>query len=122
MRLLRRNALGVYAVYAAAIVSGLVVTPVVVHPPGNTRYGAWPFVGEDVFSHTLSQPRETQPPATRITLLYLDADPLEVLDGISARESEWRKAGRTRDLSGVEDIRFAALYRTIVPWEWDWFG
>ena len=83
--------------------------------------GAWTFVGEDVFSHTLSAPRETAPPATRITLLYLDEDPLEVLDGIRARESEWRKSGRSRDLSGIEDIRFAAPYRTITPWEWDWF-
>ena len=31
MRLLRRNALAVYGTYAAAIVSGLVVTPIVVH-------------------------------------------------------------------------------------------
>ena len=30
-------------------------------------------------------------------------------------------AGRSRDTSGIEDIRFAAPYRTIVPWEWDWF-
>ena len=29
MRLFRRNVLGIYAVYAAAIVSGLVVTPIV---------------------------------------------------------------------------------------------
>jgi O-antigen/teichoic acid export membrane protein len=45
MRLLRRNALGVYAVYAASIVSGLVVTPVVVHALGKTGYGAWTFIG-----------------------------------------------------------------------------
>ena len=45
MRLLRRNALGVYGVYAAAIVSGLVVTPVVVHAVGKPAYGAWTFIG-----------------------------------------------------------------------------
>lgn len=45
MRLLRRNTLGVYAVYAAAIVSGLVVTPIVVHSLGKAGYGAWSFIG-----------------------------------------------------------------------------
>ena len=45
MRLLRRNALGVYAVYAAAIVSGLVVTPVVIHSIGTSSFGLWSFIG-----------------------------------------------------------------------------
>ncbi len=45
MRLLRRNALAVYGTYAAAIVSGLVVTPIVVHSVGKPAYGAWTFIG-----------------------------------------------------------------------------
>ena len=45
MRLLRRNALGVYAVYAAAIVSGFVVTPVVIHSIGTSAFGVWSFIG-----------------------------------------------------------------------------
>jgi O-antigen/teichoic acid export membrane protein len=45
VRLLRRNALGLYAVYAAAIVSGLVVTPVVVRSVGKQAFGAWTFIG-----------------------------------------------------------------------------
>lgn len=45
MRFLRRNALGVYAVYAAAIVSGLVVTPVVIHSIGKTAFGLWAVIG-----------------------------------------------------------------------------
>ncbi|MGH3003196.1 MAG: polysaccharide biosynthesis C-terminal domain-containing protein [Gaiellaceae bacterium] len=45
MRLLRRNALGVYAVYAAAIASGLVVTPIVVHSLGKSSFGIWSFIG-----------------------------------------------------------------------------
>jgi O-antigen/teichoic acid export membrane protein len=45
VRLLRRNALGVYAVYAAAIVSGLVVTPVVIHSIGKSAFGVWSFIG-----------------------------------------------------------------------------
>lgn len=45
MRLLRRNALGVYAVYAAAITSGLVVTPIVIHSIGKPAFGVWSFIG-----------------------------------------------------------------------------
>lgn len=45
MRLFRRNALGVYGVYAAAIVSGLVVTPIVVHSIGKEAFGVWSFIG-----------------------------------------------------------------------------
>ena len=45
MRLLRRNLLGVYGVYAVSIVSGLVVTPVVIHAIGDTEFGLWSFIG-----------------------------------------------------------------------------
>src|SRR5688500_4055202 len=45
MRLFRRNALGVYAVYAAAMVSGLVVTPVVLDAMGTEAYGIWAVIG-----------------------------------------------------------------------------
>lgn len=45
MRLFRRNALGVYAVYAAAMVSGLVVTPIVLHAIGKESFGIWAFIG-----------------------------------------------------------------------------
>ena len=44
MRLLRRNTLGVYGVYAAAIISGLVVTPVVIHSIGKSAFGVWSFM------------------------------------------------------------------------------
>jgi O-antigen/teichoic acid export membrane protein len=45
MRLLRRNAIGVYAVYATAILSGLVVTPIVIHQLGTEAFGIWSFIG-----------------------------------------------------------------------------
>lgn len=45
MRFFARNALGVYAVYAAAIVSGLVVTPIVIHSIGKEAFGIWSFIG-----------------------------------------------------------------------------
>jgi O-antigen/teichoic acid export membrane protein len=45
VRLLRRNALGVYAVYGATIVSGLVVTPITLHALGDETFGIWSFIG-----------------------------------------------------------------------------
>jgi len=45
MRLFRRNALGIYATYGAAIVSGLVVTPIVLHELGTETFGIWAFIG-----------------------------------------------------------------------------
>ncbi len=45
MRFLRRNVLGLYAVYAVAIVSGLVVTPIVIHSVGTEGFGVWSFIG-----------------------------------------------------------------------------
>ena len=44
MRLFRRNALGVYAVYGASMVSGLVVTPIVLHALGDESFGIWAFI------------------------------------------------------------------------------
>ena len=45
LRLVRRNTLGIYGAYAAAIVSGIVVTPVIVHAIGTEAYGIWSFIG-----------------------------------------------------------------------------
>jgi O-antigen/teichoic acid export membrane protein len=44
VRLLRRNALGIYAVYGATVVSGLVVTPIVLHALGDETFGVWSFI------------------------------------------------------------------------------
>ena len=41
MRLLRRNILTTYAVYGATVLSGLVLTPVIVNSLGNEQYGVW---------------------------------------------------------------------------------
>jgi O-antigen/teichoic acid export membrane protein len=53
VRLLRRNALGVYAVYGATIVSGLVVTPIAIHSLGEEGFGIWAFIGSITIYLTL---------------------------------------------------------------------
>ena len=45
MRLFRRNALGLYAVYGAAVLSGLIVTPITLHAIGKGEFGVWKFIG-----------------------------------------------------------------------------
>jgi O-antigen/teichoic acid export membrane protein len=45
VRLFRRNALGIYAVYGASILSGLVVTPILLDAIGDESFGIWSFIG-----------------------------------------------------------------------------
>ena len=53
MRFLRRNALGIYAVYGATIVSGLVVTPITLNALGEEAFGIWAFIGSITIYLTL---------------------------------------------------------------------
>lgn len=92
MRLLRRNTIGVYAVYAAAIVSGLVVTPVVVHAVGHKAFGVWSIVG-----------------AWTIYLSVLD---FGVGPAIVRFGAEARGRGAIEDLNGVASAGLA-LYGAI---------
>jgi len=79
--------------------------------------GVWTFVSENAYA----TPADTGLNTTRITLLYLDEDPIDVIDAIQSGEAKWRAAGRSRDMLAIEDIRFASPFRAIIPWEWDWF-
>jgi hypothetical protein len=84
--------------------------------------GMWTFVTEELFpANRDSTNAYTDRRWERLTLIYLDEDPLEVVAGIEDRERVWRTAGRTRDLSDVEDVVLSTPLRTIIPWEWDWF-
>ena len=45
MRLLRRNVILIYGVYAITLVSGLVVTPIIVGALGTEQFGIWALIG-----------------------------------------------------------------------------
>jgi O-antigen/teichoic acid export membrane protein len=45
MRLLRRNVVLIYGVYAATLVSGLIVTPIIVGALGTEQFGIWALIG-----------------------------------------------------------------------------
>jgi hypothetical protein len=84
--------------------------------PGVT--GAWTFVREPAGSVA---PGVSKPTSQRVDLYYLDEDPVEVVAGIVAREREWRSAGRLRDNARTRRDIYSGPFRTIVPWQWDWF-
>ena len=45
MRLLRRNVILIYGVYAVTLASGLVVTPIIVGALGTEQFGIWALIG-----------------------------------------------------------------------------
>jgi O-antigen/teichoic acid export membrane protein len=48
MRLLRRNVVLIYGVYAATLVSGLVITPIILGALGTEQFGIWALIGSIV--------------------------------------------------------------------------
>jgi O-antigen/teichoic acid export membrane protein len=103
LRLLFRNLAATYTVYAAAIVSGLLLTPVIVRELGATGYGIWSLVGSltvvvglldvgigpSVIRHAAAsrgrgQPEETNAVASVALLLYLGLAVVAVVGGIVA--------------------------------------
>ena len=69
-----------------------------------------------------SASRSGRPEILRLQLYFLEADPLDFMTDLAAREAEWRRAGRARDTSDTEEVVFAGPFRRILPWEWDWFA
>lgn len=61
------------------------------------------------------------PAGRRITLMYLDGEPLEVAAKLGEELEEWRRAGRIPDLGKNQKTIFAGPLETITPWQWDWF-
>jgi hypothetical protein len=72
--------------------------------------GAWTFAARDFYAPD----RDLTQPMLRITLVYLERDPLAFADEASKLTS--------RDTGSVEKVLFAGPLRAIVPWQWDWFG
>lgn len=87
MRLLRRNALGVYAVYAASVAAGLVVTPIVLHELGTETFGIWSFIGA--------------------VTIYLSALDLGVAPSVVRATAEARGRRSTEDVSRLASVALA---------------
>ncbi len=80
--------------------------------------GLWSFVSRGTSLEFFSN---ANPPGRRITITYLDEEPLRVVAELSKRFAEWREAGRMPDLSKSVKTLFASPLETITPWQWDWF-
>jgi hypothetical protein len=73
--------------------------------------GAWTFGAREFYAPG----RDLTKPARRLTVVYLDRDPLAFADAVAACSQT------VRDTSSIEAILFAGPLRAIVPWQWDWF-
>jgi len=59
--------------------------------------------------------------ARRVTVYYLDDDPLDVVARMNERASAMAETHHQPDFSGTMKLLFAAPLETVTPWEWDWF-
>jgi hypothetical protein len=81
--------------------------------------GAWTFYSE--WTTLLDSEQRRTPGGARITLLYLDGDPLRFVAERDGRMAEWREAGRLPDNSSLETPILDSPLLDIRPWQWDWF-
>jgi hypothetical protein len=73
--------------------------------------GIWTFAS----SEKLASPRWSGG-AHRITVAWLDDDPLDVTARLAPLEAERRER-----FDAISHVTFAGPFETITPWEWDWF-
>jgi hypothetical protein len=73
--------------------------------------GIWTFASAD----QLASPRWSQG-ARRITVCWLDDEPLDVAARVASLEAERRER-----YDATSHVTFAGPLETITPWEWDWF-
>jgi hypothetical protein len=73
--------------------------------------GAWTFGARELYSPT----RDLTKPTQRLTIVYLEGDPLTFANDVAARSQD------LRDTTLVERTLFAGPLRAVVPWQWDSF-
>ncbi len=61
------------------------------------------------------------PQAQRVTVYYLDDEPLRVVAEMNERAHQLREAGRLPDFSKTMKLLFAGPFETVTPWKWNWF-
>jgi hypothetical protein len=73
--------------------------------------GAWTFGAREFYAPG----RDLTKPTQRLTVIYLDGDPLKFAHDVAAHSKA------LRDTTSVEKILFAGPLLAIMPWKWDWF-
>lgn len=92
--------------------------PAVLDLPGAV--GAWTFRSIDV--RGADGPLLRPPAALRITLCYLESDPVEFAATVRAARADGALPSPPAALTGVETELLSGPLRTIQPWRWDWFA
>lgn len=80
--------------------------------------GAWAFVNQDGFDPGTGSAGGT---VQRVTIFYLDDDPLTVVDRIEARGTSLQSQDGGYRGPAVGNVLMAGPFETVVPWTWDWF-
>lgn len=81
--------------------------------------GAWTFYSE--WNTLIEAEQRHMPGHARITLLYIDGDPLEFAAELEHRKRDWDTAGRMIETSPMETVVLETPLLDIRPWEWNWF-
>jgi hypothetical protein len=76
--------------------------------------GAWSFASESTFTSALDLTGDASPVSTRIVIVYLDADPGDVVEDLAQLPVD-------ADVETIETTLLSTPLRTIIPWQWDWF-
>jgi len=90
--------------------------------------GAWTFVSDsttldsdvDATKTNTFRPTGHEPGRFRVLLLFLDEDPLHVVNNL-ADPSSLSAPPDALDQASVEEVVFSSPLRTIEPWNWSWF-
>jgi hypothetical protein len=72
--------------------------------------GVWTLVDQGGVGGT--RPGASVPTGRRVTVVFLDRDPVELAAMVGYTEAH---------PSGLETVRFSSPLRAITPWEWGWF-
>ena len=80
--------------------------------------GIWSFMSRAEIPGIFAN---ANPPGRRISLIYLDEDPLGVTEALGRKREEWRRAGRLPHLGREMREVFLGPLEAIAPWRWDWF-
>ena len=79
--------------------------------------GIWSFATHEAIEGGFAQ----APEAKRVSVYYLDEEPLDVVARMNERAPQLREAGRLPDFSKTMKRLFAGPFEKVTPWKWNWF-
>lgn len=84
--------------------------------------GGWTFISESSYQEPAGQKKtEADWPSLRITLLYLDREPVTYANEVAENERSGLLISVPADLADCEELLVQGPLETIEPHRWDWF-